>query len=604
MTNTNRQPTAHTTMGNKISRNKDVMGPPKGTLHRRSSKGRKLVRWDPSKDQYLLLSIEAQCLEDGIQLPWEKIAKRLAPHLSGQGVKQHLHKLHQAREAAGEPVPVKSHRDNRGASRAAREDQPEVAIKVEDDEDDDDDEEISVQQAKVPRKRSSLLAYKPQPPQSAQTGSSASTKSSKRAELTGNRFIDQEAASAAKKSKKSKKSKAASPASSTTGSDISTFTSGKKSRHRPSNFIITPESTAAYYGIPVGAPIPEWARKADEEAAVKRQLREGPAKNYREVLEEEQEVEDEGNDSDEDIEVTEMEKQDRGQETSSGDRVVSYNENFNPYLGENLRVDAAMRMPGYNNHGMSDQDSFSFPGGSELAGHNFPGQSFSAQNFSGGQDFSNGPGFANAQNYSGIQDFGRGSTYAMSFSGEGLGAYGHDQASLSNSTVSTSILDPLPSSMTNNNNGGNSFHNSFDGEDIAVMSNQSGSNNNSRSNSQTGLTTMQQVNDFAPMQIDQTPLMQNMSFSPAPTTPFAPMQPGTPASFLHSVYGIGSPNLGGNSFNIGGGAAHIGGASSSFGGGVSPDLITPLSNGQMDFDLNEMAGNSGIFGDDMFGDTF
>ncbi|KJX96674.1 hypothetical protein TI39_contig607g00011 [Zymoseptoria brevis] len=590
-------------MGNKISRNKDVMGPPKGTLHRRSSKGRKLVRWDPSKDQYLLLSIEAQCLEDAIQLPWDKIAKRLAPHLSGQGVKQHLHKLHQAREAAGEPVPVKSHRDNRGASRAAREDQPEVMIKMEEDED-DDDEEISVQQAKVPRKRSSLLAYKPQPPQSAaQTGSSASTKTSKHTELIGNRFIDQEAASAAKKSKKSKKSKAASPASSTTGSDISTFTSGKKSRHRPSNFIITPESTAAYYGIPVGAPIPEWARKADEEAAVKRQLREKPVKNYREVLEEEQEVEDEVNDSDEDIEVTEMEKQDRGQETSSDDRVVSYNENFNPYIGENLRVDAAMRMPGYNNHGMSYQDSYSFPGGSELAGHNFPGQIFSAQNVSGGQDFSIGLGFSNAQSYSGIQDFGRGSTYAMSFSGEGLGAYGHDQASLSNSTVSTSILDPLPATMSNNNNG-DSFHSSFDGEDIAVMSNQSGSNNNSRSNSQAGLTTMQPGNDFGPMQVDQTPLMQNMSFSPTPTTPFAPMQPGTPASFLNSVYGTGSPNFGGNSFNIGGGAAHFGGASSTFGGGMSSDLITPLSNGQMDFDLNEAAGNGGMFGDDMFGDTF
>ncbi|SMR57925.1 unnamed protein product [Zymoseptoria tritici ST99CH_3D1] len=80
------------------------------------------------------------------------------------------HPSNKSRQATGERALVKSDRNDRGASRAVREEQPAVIIKVEEDED-GDDKEISVQQA-----AQAFLSARTQAAdlQSAQTGSSDS----------------------------------------------------------------------------------------------------------------------------------------------------------------------------------------------------------------------------------------------------------------------------------------------------------------------------------------------------------------------------------------------------------------------------------------------
>ncbi|KAI9744223.1 MAG: hypothetical protein M1818_002375 [Claussenomyces sp. TS43310] len=58
-------------------------------------KGRKLIRWSPFHDQALLLCIQYECYEHKIDLPWQKIADRLAGERNStdMSIIQHINKL-------------------------------------------------------------------------------------------------------------------------------------------------------------------------------------------------------------------------------------------------------------------------------------------------------------------------------------------------------------------------------------------------------------------------------------------------------------------------------------------------------------------------------
>ncbi|GAB7323137.1 hypothetical protein MBLNU13_g05639t2 [Cladosporium sp. NU13] len=89
---------------------------------RKSTKGRKLKRWDADEDQKLLLYIDYVCTEKGVVLPWDKIAATMEPRdaakgekpMTGEAIKQHLAKLRDHREGEGHAVPPKL---DRGARR-------------------------------------------------------------------------------------------------------------------------------------------------------------------------------------------------------------------------------------------------------------------------------------------------------------------------------------------------------------------------------------------------------------------------------------------------------------------------------------------------------
>ncbi|EMC97003.1 hypothetical protein BAUCODRAFT_435379 [Baudoinia panamericana UAMH 10762] len=80
---------------------------------RKSAAGRKLVRWDPDKDQLILLAVDYECTKNGITVPWDAVAAHVASYLTGEGIKQHLAKVYKFRVEEGHKVPPKLDRNQR-----------------------------------------------------------------------------------------------------------------------------------------------------------------------------------------------------------------------------------------------------------------------------------------------------------------------------------------------------------------------------------------------------------------------------------------------------------------------------------------------------------
>ncbi|KAK5125515.1 hypothetical protein LTR85_000626 [Meristemomyces frigidus] len=84
-----------------------------GKLKRKSAKGRKLIRWNPDLDQLVLLCVDHVCTKQGIAIPWDDVATMVAPHLTGEAIKQHLVKIYKFRQEDGHSVPPKLDRTQR-----------------------------------------------------------------------------------------------------------------------------------------------------------------------------------------------------------------------------------------------------------------------------------------------------------------------------------------------------------------------------------------------------------------------------------------------------------------------------------------------------------
>lgn len=102
---------------------------------RKSSKGRKLLRWSrkssssecnsplltlmfvAEKDQLVLLCIEYIVGKEGVDLDWDAVAKEVEGFATGEAIKQHLSKLRAARVNAGQKVPPKLDRKTIVAAR-------------------------------------------------------------------------------------------------------------------------------------------------------------------------------------------------------------------------------------------------------------------------------------------------------------------------------------------------------------------------------------------------------------------------------------------------------------------------------------------------------
>jgi hypothetical protein len=93
--------------------------------------------------------VEAVCGRLNIAIPWDDVAKEVAPFLTGEGMKQHLAKLRVARETAGRKVPARS---EKGMRKKAQ-----TKVKEE-----DDDEAAPVEQPKVTNKLAGLLYHGPE----------------------------------------------------------------------------------------------------------------------------------------------------------------------------------------------------------------------------------------------------------------------------------------------------------------------------------------------------------------------------------------------------------------------------------------------------------
>lgn len=61
-------------------------------------------------DQYVLLAVDIACNEIGAPVPWDVVAAKINPTLTGEGLKQHLAKVRKFREQNGRPVPHKGNR--------------------------------------------------------------------------------------------------------------------------------------------------------------------------------------------------------------------------------------------------------------------------------------------------------------------------------------------------------------------------------------------------------------------------------------------------------------------------------------------------------------
>lgn len=61
-------------------------------------------------DQYVLLAVDIACNEIGAPVPWDVVAAKINPTLTGEGLKQHLAKVRKFREQSGRPVPHKGNR--------------------------------------------------------------------------------------------------------------------------------------------------------------------------------------------------------------------------------------------------------------------------------------------------------------------------------------------------------------------------------------------------------------------------------------------------------------------------------------------------------------
>lgn len=111
---------------------------------RKSTKGRKLKRWDgelmpfqegpklttfaADEDQKLLLYIDYVCTMQGIFLPWDDIAKTMEPRnptigeqpMTGEAIKQHLSKLREHRDKERDDAPPKLDRNARRMAAAGK----------------------------------------------------------------------------------------------------------------------------------------------------------------------------------------------------------------------------------------------------------------------------------------------------------------------------------------------------------------------------------------------------------------------------------------------------------------------------------------------------
>ncbi|KAK0826689.1 hypothetical protein LTR73_006023 [Friedmanniomyces endolithicus] len=85
---------------------------------RKSAAGRELVRWDPDKDQLVLLCVDHICGIQGIVIPWDKVAENFGElmgkhNISGEAIKQHLSKVYKSRTDRKLAVPPKMERNQR-----------------------------------------------------------------------------------------------------------------------------------------------------------------------------------------------------------------------------------------------------------------------------------------------------------------------------------------------------------------------------------------------------------------------------------------------------------------------------------------------------------
>ncbi|KAK0947908.1 hypothetical protein LTR48_001980 [Friedmanniomyces endolithicus] len=85
---------------------------------RKSAAGRELVRWDPDKDQLVLLCVDHICGTQGIVIPWDKVAEHFGElmgkhNISGEAIKQHLSKVYKSRTDRELAVPPKMERNQR-----------------------------------------------------------------------------------------------------------------------------------------------------------------------------------------------------------------------------------------------------------------------------------------------------------------------------------------------------------------------------------------------------------------------------------------------------------------------------------------------------------
>ncbi|KAF2719577.1 hypothetical protein K431DRAFT_305018 [Polychaeton citri CBS 116435] len=155
----------------------DTVAKPK----RKSCAGRKLVRWDASLDQLVLLYVDYICIQKGITIPWDDIARCIQPFLSGDAIKQHLAKVREAREVEGRPVPPKLERgDRRRAKKEAKSGDTERAVDVISGSimsvDDDEDKETGIERTEEELAELKSLLYCPSSTKKASKKKSTQTK--------------------------------------------------------------------------------------------------------------------------------------------------------------------------------------------------------------------------------------------------------------------------------------------------------------------------------------------------------------------------------------------------------------------------------------------
>jgi hypothetical protein len=390
----------------------DTMPPPSNTIGessgRRSSKGRKLVRWDrklnspfppphftdpdaATKDQCLLLAVEVIGMQTEAGFDWNAAGQLLEGQPSGEAIKQHLFKVRKARIENGLQVPPKFVRKSTATRQRS----------------------ASVVETKTPGRggivKGRALLFPPQTPASAKPPKIVKKKAN-----TTTRVIEDTP------TKKSKFKKDVSPSMSSSGSSNASNNASKgrgKRADLKSNFELTTkyieefnnESQVSPYDTPLNTP--------QTSPQVGLRLRKKSAKNYSEILEDEQlesqkmdypyedEV-DEDYQEDEELEDEEMAtggEYQHPEETSLGGKDTAYIANANNSAGLTSRVDSVTSMsnfgmnggnfPGQDiKHGGNDFSSFN-PGSAQVgsSGGNFSGQDFKY----GGNDLSgSNPGSA------------------------------------------------------------------------------------------------------------------------------------------------------------------------------------------------------------------
>lgn len=111
-------------------------------------------------DQLLLLTVDHVCVKNAIPIPWDEVAKHIAPYLTGEAIKQHLAKVRHFRVEHKRPVPEKLEKGARRKAKLAATVDPTTPaksgrtkkVKSQDSDDEDGD---------TPIKGASLLWYAP-----------------------------------------------------------------------------------------------------------------------------------------------------------------------------------------------------------------------------------------------------------------------------------------------------------------------------------------------------------------------------------------------------------------------------------------------------------